>query len=395
MDVSTQSGSKLVNSWKGWAGRKLTQDELNVLMAAHARFVRREINGKRLHLGSARILGLDLSNRLLMEAEFSGANLTGSNLSGADCERANLFAANLCECDLQSTNLRNADLRGTSLRGANMSYSVLDGADLRSAFMVKVGGGNDGYAQLTPRGKDSTNGGVDFSNCSLKGTSMVQVNLKGASFRNALLDGVKFKGARFTDVCLEGAILTQMNVEELPFSPADLKTCLLDPQPDVVRRAPDLIEKLRLHELWYKTDGKDGAPATLDNEDFRPLGKIFCGRRITALVARNIIAAGVDFKDCQLQGANFDGADLRAAEFAGADLRGASFRGAKLAHAGFKGADLRPLALAQGGEQAVDLTEAQYSPTQFAGTVLAEGQPAQGLLPEAPALPDEFVTPQP
>jgi uncharacterized protein YjbI with pentapeptide repeats len=374
MDTSAQSGSKLLNSWKGWAGRKLTQDELNALMTAHARFILHHPQGRRLQLGSAHILGLNLSQRLLKEADFSGANLTGSNLSSANCEQANLFAANLCDCNLQSTNLRNADLRGISLRGANLSYSVLDGADMRSAFMVKVGGDSDGYAQLVPRGKDSTNGGVDFSNCSLKGTSMVQVTLKGASFRNALLDGVNFKDSKFTDVCLEGAILTKMSVEELPFSPEELKTCLLDPQPDVVKRAPDLIEKLRLHELWYKTDGKDGAPATLDGEDFRPLGKIFCGRQITALVARNIIAAGVDFKECELQGANFDGADLRAAEFAGSDLRGASFRGAKLAHAGFKNADLRPLALAQGGAQTVDLTDAEYAATQFAGTALAEGQ---------------------
>lgn len=376
MDVGARPGSKLLSNWKGWAGRKLTQDELNALMAMHAQFVRHEIKGRRLQLGSAHILGLNLSKRLLKEADFSGANLTGSNLSGADFEGANLFAANLCDCDLQSANFRGADLRGVSLRGANLSYSVLDGADLRSAFMIKVGGDSEGYAQLVPRGKENPNGGVDFSNCSLRGTSMIQVNLKGASFRNALLDGVKFKDAKITDVCLEGAILTQLNFEELPFSPEELKTCLLDPEPDVVKRAPGLIEKLRLHELWYKTDGKDGAPATLDGEDFRPLGKIFCGRQITALVARNIIAAGVDFSSCELQGANFDGADLRAADFSGSDLRGASFRGAKLAHAGFKGANLRPLALTQGGEQAVDLTDAQYAELQFAGTALANGKPA-------------------
>ena len=155
MDVDAQPGSKLLNSWKGWAGRKLTQDELNALVEMHGRFIRHELKGRRLQLGSAHILGLNLSHRLLMEADFSGANLTGTNLSCANFEKANLFGANLCGCDLQSANLRNADLRGISLRGANLSYSVLDGADLRSAFMIKVGGDSDGYAQLVPRGKES------------------------------------------------------------------------------------------------------------------------------------------------------------------------------------------------------------------------------------------------
>jgi uncharacterized protein YjbI with pentapeptide repeats len=372
MVVISQPVSNLARRWQGWADKKLTQAELNVIMATHARFVRRQPQGQRAQLGSAIILDLDLSRRLLKEADFSGADLTGSNLASADLERGNFFSARLCDCNLRASNLRNADLRGVSLRGAKLSHSVLDGAGLRSAFMFKVGG-DRGYERSVPRTQDNASGGVDFSNCSMNGTSMNEVNLKGASFRNALLQGVTFKGAKLADICLEGAILTKMDVKDLPFSPEALKTCLLDPPPEVVKRAPELIEKLRRHELWYATDGGDGAPATLDGEDFRPMGKIFCGRRITALVARRTIAAGVDFTGCELQGANFDGSDLRAAEFAGADLRGASFRGAKLAHAQFKGANLRPLELKLGGIQPVDLADADYTPAQFAGTALAQG----------------------
>ncbi|MDE1987785.1 MAG: pentapeptide repeat-containing protein [Alphaproteobacteria bacterium] len=372
MTVISQPESKLNRSWAGWAGHRLTQDELNAVTAAHARFIRHMPQGARAQLGSANILGLDLSRRLLKEADFSGADLTGSYLTGANLEGANLFSATLCGCDLGSANLRKADLRGVSLRGANLSFSVLDGADLRAAFMFKVGG-DGGYARNLSTTKDNVGGGVDFSNCSMKGTSMNEVNLKGASFRNALLQGVSFKRAKLSDVVLDGAILTQMNPEELPFSAEALKTCLLDPSADAIKRAPEVTERLRLHELWYASNGKEGAPAELDGEDFRPLGKIFCGRKITAFVARNAIAAGIDFTNCQLQGAHFDGSDLRDADFSGADLRGASFRGAKLAHARFKGADLKPLKLEDGEMKAVDLSDAEYSAAQFADTALAAG----------------------
>lgn len=370
MAVISQPESKLNRCWAGWAGKTLTQAELNEVTAAHARFVRHMPNGARAQLGSANLLGLDLARRLLKEADFSGADLTGSSFAGADLERANLFSTILCDCDLNSANLRNADLRGVSLRGANLSYSVLDGADLRAAFMFKVGGAG-GYARVIPATKGNADGGVDFSNCSLKGTSMNEVNLKGAIFRNALLQGVTFKRAKLDHVCLDGAILTQMNLEDLPFSAEALKTCLLDPNAEAIRRAPELIENLRRHELWYATSGQDGAPANFDGVDFQPLGNIFSGRKITAFVARQVVAAGVDFTNCQLQGAHFDGSDLRDAGFEGADLRGASFRGAKLAHARFHGADLRPLALTNGDTKAVDLTDAEYAEGQFAGAIQA------------------------
>jgi uncharacterized protein YjbI with pentapeptide repeats len=99
--------------------------------------------------------------------------------------------------------------------------------------------------------------------------------------------------------------------------------------------------------------------AVLDGEDLRPLGSSIGKYKLTAISAKRVVAAGVDFSCTELQGANFEGADLR----------GAIFRNARLHHAKFIGADLRPLALRLGGVQPCDFTGADLSDEQKADAV--------------------------
>lgn len=339
---------------QSWSGKKLTQEELGAVATAHARFVRRERDGAKALLSNAILSGLTLRLRLWKDADFSHADLSSANISNADLTGANLFGANLSNAKLREAVLARADLRGVNLRGADLTFAILDGADFGNARMVR-------------HSKDDApeHGGVDFSNCSLKGASFSDANIKGANFKNAILSGVTFKNARMTDVCLEGAILTQVDRNELPFTAAELSTCLLDPTADAISRISEVMRKLRLHETWFETGGKDGEAAILDDADLRPVKGALHGRRLTALHARGSICVGVDFSNSQLQGAHFDDADLRDANFDKADLRGASFRNAKLAHATFAGANLSPLQLQSGAFQQTDLSGAQYSEAQF------------------------------
>jgi uncharacterized protein YjbI with pentapeptide repeats len=353
---------------KKWAGRRITQQLLDAIIVVHARYLDRKPNGALATLGSAKMSGLDFSRRRLPEADFTSAEITGANATHANFERSVFYCADLRGSDLRFADLKHTDLRGACLSGANLSFSKLDGADLRTAVMLKLD--NEGrYKRAFPAIPGCVDGGVDFSNCSMKGASLNNVNLKGANFKNALMQRVTFKGAKLTEVNLEGAVLTEVNRDELPFSPAELKGCIFDPSPEAIARAPELREKLRLHELWVSSSGKEGVAGVLDGADLRVVAKEFRGRKLTALCARQTISVGVDFSGCELQGARFESADLREANFDGADLRGAVFPGAKLAHARFERANVTSLSLTAGTSRNLDLTNAEYIEEQFVGAV--------------------------
>jgi uncharacterized protein YjbI with pentapeptide repeats len=127
--------------------------------------------------------------------------------------------------------------------------------------------------------------------------------------------------------------------------------------PEAIARFDQLRARLDAHQQWINSDGKLGRPGCLDNEDLRPVQKLVVGRLLGGLLARNVIAIGLNFSGCQLPGARFDGSDLRDADFTGADLRGASFWGCKIEHARFEKADLRSLQLANGSQRCVDFSE--------------------------------------
>ena len=58
--------------------RKLTRDELEMILDAHARLVRGEPGGKRASLPFVDFTGFDLSGRDLTEAEFAGSVFDGA-----------------------------------------------------------------------------------------------------------------------------------------------------------------------------------------------------------------------------------------------------------------------------------------------------------------------------
>ena len=86
-------------------GKRLTEQQIGDMLAAHAKWLRVETGGER----------ADLSRAVLRGADLSGADLRGAVLRGAD----------LSDADLRGAVLRGAVLRGAVLRGA-----VLSGADL-------------------------------------------------------------------------------------------------------------------------------------------------------------------------------------------------------------------------------------------------------------------------
>lgn len=357
------------NHKAGPADSAVTQAQFEASAAAHELFVRRS-GGARAMLRFAEARGLDGRRRVLNEADFTGSDLSGGLFAGCHFEAASLQCADFSNCDLRASNLRRADLRGACLAGASLNGAVLDEADMRAAYIafadrngrLKLHGGSRKPANDNPA--------ADFSNCSLRGSTLRNANLKGANFSDSILDGADLIGAKLTGALFRGAVLTSIDISCLPLTPEQLQGCVTDPGPAALARVPAIAEALRAAGEWVDSDGRTGAPAALDGEDLRPLSGGFTGRRLTALAARGACAIRVDFSGSELQGAVFDGADLRGAIFDGADLRGASFRKAKLSHASFCRADLTALALAGGRRHAPDFTDATRDRTDFRNTVL-------------------------
>lgn len=363
--------------------RTLSQQELNPILAAHERFVAYQ-GGKRAQLTHKGLDGLNLANRVLSEADFSGSSLVGATFYGSNLQRASLYCADLRGCNLQASNLTRADMRGASFRGANLSYAILDSGDLRAARMMIVSGSSASVMDRrgTPDDKAATPhipDGVDFSNCSMRHVSFGNAKLDNANFSGAIMDGAKFKGATLNNAQFKGAVLTGVDLKDLKVPKEALEGCVLDITPEAHAKAEELRAMLIAHEQWAASEGANGKIAILDGEDLRPLQDFTAGRRLTGLSAKGVIALNINFSGCRLQATKFDNADLRGANFSECDLRGASFKGANLSHATFAKARLGPLKLTSGGELAINMTGALASSHQFLNATVDCPLPDLGL----------------
>ena len=110
---------------------RLSQGELDLLIAAHERLLEGKPGGKRLCLPMFNLSNLDLSGRNLAEADFSGSHFQNAQLAKVTLDRANLFGCDMRGADLRAASLKRADMRGASLRGANLSLADLTQADFR------------------------------------------------------------------------------------------------------------------------------------------------------------------------------------------------------------------------------------------------------------------------
>ena len=184
-----------------------------------------------------------------------------------------------------------------------------------------------------------------------------------------MIVGTKFKGARMSGVTLKGAILTDVDVTEMQLPPEAFKECTLPPSDQAVGARQQILFRLAAHQNWIESNARRGSAAVLDDADLRPVASMIGKYKLTALSAKRVIAAGIDFSCTELQGANFEGADLRGASFEGTDLRGVRFKGAQLHHAKFLGADMRPLQMTSGEMLSCDLSETAFSAAQRAEAV--------------------------
>ena len=146
----------------------MKNDDLKVVLEAHAKWVRGETGGIR----------ADLSGANLSDADLGGANLSGANLSCAYLSCAYLSGAYLSCADLSGADLGGADLRRADLRGANLSCANLSCADLSGANL------SGAYLR-----------GAYLSGAYLSCANLSRADLSGANLSCANLSGADLSGA--------------------------------------------------------------------------------------------------------------------------------------------------------------------------------------------------------
>jgi hypothetical protein len=154
--------------------KKITQKELNRILASHRKWLTGKIGGKK-----ANLAGIDLSGVCLAKTNLEGADLSFALLRKADLRHANLNHANL-----SYTKLAEADLRHANLDHANLSYASLfcariNKANLSTAILV--------YADLS---------GASLTHANLKDAILACANLTDADLTNAKMDGTDMAWAQ-------------------------------------------------------------------------------------------------------------------------------------------------------------------------------------------------------
>jgi uncharacterized protein with PIN domain len=142
----------------------------------------------------------DLSDADLTRAHAANASFAFANLTRADFHEADLTAA-----DLSSANLREAKLVKANLTRTDFSFSHLNGAYLPASDFTS--------ADLT---------GVDFSGAILPNSKLSNLILVGVNFTQTDLTGVDFTGTRFDEADFTGVDLSSANVTGAEFSDTKL-----------------------------------------------------------------------------------------------------------------------------------------------------------------------------
>ena len=340
---------------------KLNQTQVDVICTKHERLRAMKPGGARAVFAWCDLSGLNLSGRVLNDADFTAAILMDCDLTNTVLDTCNLYCADLQLANLSHASMRRADLRGASLRGANLSDCDLYEADLREGALAlpdKQAGLS--YVEISMRSSEATYANLrganpersklsgiqamkaDFTDATMKSCKLIRANLKQCIMDNVDLAGADLSGADLSGASLRDAVLIGAKTDMWRTSQTDMTGVLTDkPQGTDVTNLP-YGQMLRDHALWVDTLGKEGTPSKFDNADLRGLGSIK-GLNLAALSAKGAVFYGLDMRGVQLQGAHLEDADLRNCNLAGADLRGVRMARARLDGANLEGANLGAL----------------------------------------------------
>ena len=126
---------------------KLTQDELNRMLRAHALWRAGNPKGRRIDLRYRDLSGLSFAGADCTYALLTDANLANTNFAGTNCTRANFTGADLTCTDFTGTNCTRANFTG-----ADLTCTDFTGANFTGAELIRAN-----FTNATFTGADFTN----------------------------------------------------------------------------------------------------------------------------------------------------------------------------------------------------------------------------------------------
>ena len=116
---------------------KISQPELEEILAEHERHLDGILGGKRALLKFMDMSYLDFAGRNLTQADATGSRIGHASFDDAILRAANLYAADLRFVSFVGADLTRADLRGSCMRGADFTDAILNEADMRDGLLMR------------------------------------------------------------------------------------------------------------------------------------------------------------------------------------------------------------------------------------------------------------------
>ena len=113
------------------------QDEFEIAYAKHILWLNDLPGGKQLDMSGCHLEGINLSNRKLLNSNFSDSLLAGCNMDSAELCFANFSGAFLDHCSMQYVNADEINFRGATLKESDLSYILLYGGNFAHATFYK------------------------------------------------------------------------------------------------------------------------------------------------------------------------------------------------------------------------------------------------------------------
>jgi uncharacterized protein YjbI with pentapeptide repeats len=160
-----------------WGGGRIYADLTNAVLIG--------ANFHDADLGGAILDGANLAHANLLEANLHGAHFEGANLEYAHLYKVYLGEAHLRRAYLHKAHLREADLRQADLRQADLTSANLFGANLNDANLSEAKLGGADLSKATLVNTDLT--GADLTGCRIYGVSAWGLKLERTKQQNLVI----------------------------------------------------------------------------------------------------------------------------------------------------------------------------------------------------------------
>lgn len=226
-DMTGESSQEPYTCTSKYKGRSPTTQELSYVLSEHKAWLQTHgKQGKQANLCDAILTARDLreaelSDSVLVNVDFAGADLRGANFSKAKLNRSNLSNAMLQGSILRNAEAMNADFSGANLDGADLMLSILT----QSKFIRSRGW----EAKLSGARLQKTNfEGAFFSHAKFAFTNLIGASFKDASLQlvdlsHVVAAGCNFEGVDLLSANLERAVLNASNFSNANFMNANLR----------------------------------------------------------------------------------------------------------------------------------------------------------------------------